>query len=103
MKPGAVITLSIQKMTLCMLMGSVLMLLFALPLRAQGATADVLGTVTDSTGAVVPDAKVTIRSVSRTKAKAFDAVPKMGDGLPKPACRSWLQTARCCCAQKAWW
>ena len=47
--------------------------------------------------------KVTVSSVSRTKAKAFDAVPKMGDGLPKPACRSWLQTARCCCAQKAWW
>ena len=42
-------------------------------------------------------------SVSRTKAKAFDAVPKMGDGLPEPACRSWLQTARCCCVQKAWW
>ena len=38
--------------------------------------------------------------VSRTKAEAFDAVPKMGDGLPEPACRSWLQTARCCCVRK---
>lgn len=31
-------------------------------LRAQMATADVLGTVTDPTGAVVVDAKVTIRN-----------------------------------------
>ena len=40
--------------------------------------------------------------VSRTRAQARDAVPKMGDGLPEPACRSRLQTARCCCVQKAW-
>jgi len=42
-------------------------------------------------------------SVSRTQARACDAVLKMGVGLPKPACRSRLQTARCCCVQKAWW
>ena len=42
-------------------------------------------------------------SVSRTQAKACDAVLKMGVGLPKSACRGRLQTARCCCAQKAWW
>ncbi len=42
-------------------------------------------------------------SVSRTQAKACGAVLKMGAGLPKPACRSRLQTARCCCVQKAWW
>jgi transposase, IS5 family len=41
--------------------------------------------------------------VSRTRAQARDAVLKMGEGLPKPACRSRLQTARCCCVQKAWW
>jgi|SRR5665647_2362831 len=41
--------------------------------------------------------------VSRTQAKACDAVLKMGAGLPKSACRSWFQTARCCCVQKAWW
>ena len=41
--------------------------------------------------------------VSRTRAQARDAVPKMGDGLPEPACRSGLQTTRCCCAQNAWW
>ena len=35
--------------------------------------------------------------VSRTRAQARDAVPKMGEGLPEPACRSRLQTARCCC------
>jgi hypothetical protein len=23
-------------------------------------------------------------------------------GLPKPACRGRLQTARCCCVEKAW-
>ena len=42
-------------------------------------------------------------SVSRTQAQACGAVLKMGIGLPKPACRSRLQTARCCCVQKAWW
>ncbi|MGF6874024.1 transposase-like protein [Paraburkholderia sp. MM5477-R1] len=42
-------------------------------------------------------------SVSRTQARACGAVLKMGAGLPKPACRSRLQTARCCCVQKAWW
>jgi IS5 family transposase len=35
--------------------------------------------------------------VSRTRAQARDAVLKMGDGLPESACRSRLQTARCCC------
>ncbi|MGF6653185.1 hypothetical protein OKW34_003774 [Paraburkholderia youngii] len=39
-------------------------------------------------------------SVSRTQAKACDAVLKMGVGLPKPACRSRLRTARCCCVRK---
>jgi hypothetical protein len=34
------------------------------PLPAQEATADVLGTVTDSTGAVVPNAKVTIHNLN---------------------------------------
>jgi len=41
--------------------------------------------------------------VSRTRAQARDAVLKMGDGLPESACRSRLQTTRCCCVQKAWW
>jgi len=40
--------------------------------------------------------------VSRTQAKACGAVLKMGVGLPESACRSRLQTARCCCVQKAW-
>jgi IS5 family transposase len=40
--------------------------------------------------------------VSRTRAQARDAVLKMGDGLPEPAYRSRLQTARCCCVQEAW-
>jgi hypothetical protein len=35
-------------------------------------------------------------SVSRTQAKACGAVLKMEVGLPKPDCRSRLQTARCC-------
>jgi IS5 family transposase len=41
--------------------------------------------------------------VSRTRAQARDAVLKMGDGLPEPAYRSRLQTARCCCVEKARW
>ena len=40
--------------------------------------------------------------VSRTQAKACGAVLKMGVGLPESACRSRLQTTRCCCVQKAW-
>jgi IS5 family transposase len=35
--------------------------------------------------------------VSRTRARARDAVLKMGDGLPESAYRSRLQTARCRC------
>jgi hypothetical protein len=56
-----------------------------------------------ATGLIIRAGWVILCSVSRTKAKAFDAVPKMGEGLPEPACRSWLQTARCRCVQKAWW
>ena len=50
----------------------------------------------------VPE-KITIDSVSRTRTEVRGAVSEMGAGLPKPACRSRLQTARCCCVQKAWW
>jgi putative transposase len=50
----------------------------------------------------VPE-KITIDSVSRTRTEVRGAVSEMGVGLPKPACRSRLQTARCCCVQKAWW
>ena len=48
-------------------------------------------------------AKWTCFRVSRTRVRARDAVLKMGVGLPKSACRSRLQTARCCCAFTAWW
>ena len=41
--------------------------------------------------------------VSRTRAQARGTVLKMGAGLPEPACRSRLQTASCCCVEKAWW
>jgi len=41
-------------------------------------------------------------SVSRTQARACDAVPKMEEGLPMSACRSRYQTAQCGCVQKAW-
>jgi transposase len=47
--------------------------------------------------------KILYWGVSRTLASASDAVSKMGVGLPESACRSWLQTTRCCCVQKAWW
>jgi putative transposase len=50
----------------------------------------------------VPD-KITIDSVSRTRTKVRGAVSEMGVGLPKPACRSRLQTAQCCCVQKTRW
>jgi transposase-like protein len=50
----------------------------------------------------VPE-KITIDSVSRTRTEVRGAVSEMGVGLPKPACRSRFQTARCCCVQKAWW
>ena len=50
----------------------------------------------------VPE-KITIDSVSRTRTEVRGAVSEMGVGLSKPACRSRLQTARCCCVQKAWW
>jgi transposase-like protein len=50
----------------------------------------------------VPE-KITIDSVSRTRTEVRGAMSEMGVGLPKPACRSRLQTAQCCCVQKAWW
>ena len=55
--------------------------------------------------APVPDETTILptRRVSRTRAQASDAAPKMGAGLPEPAYRSGLQTASCCCVEKAWW
>jgi len=47
--------------------------------------------------------KVLVHGVSRTRTQVRGAVTEMGEGLPKSACRSWLQTAQCCCVQKAWW
>ena len=42
-------------------------------------------------------------SVSRTQAKACDAVLKMGVGLPKSACRGRLQTATSCEGKESSW
>jgi hypothetical protein len=47
--------------------------------------------------------KILYWGVSRMQVKTCNAVPKMGAGLPELAFRSWLQTARSCCVQKAWW
>src|SRR5690606_29132385 len=41
--------------------------------------------------------------VTNTGQMTCAAVPKMEVGLPKSACRSGLQTTRCCCIQKVWW
>jgi hypothetical protein len=49
-------------------------------MRAQLATADILGTVTDSTGAVVPDAKVTIRNTGTGIASSANS-DKVGEFL----------------------
>jgi Carboxypeptidase regulatory-like domain/TonB dependent receptor len=48
------------------------------PLRGQVGTADVLGTVTDASGAVVPNAKVTIRSLD-TSATRTTTTDERGD------------------------
>ena len=47
--------------------------------------------------------KLLVHGVSRTRTRVRGAVTEMGEGLPKSACRSRLQTARCCCVQKTWW
>jgi transposase len=47
--------------------------------------------------------KILYWGVSRMQVQTCRAVPKMGVGLPKSAFRSWPQTTRSCCAQKAWW
>jgi hypothetical protein len=52
---------------------------------------------------VATDIKVYFCGVSRTQARAYDAVSKRGEGLPKSACRGRRETARCCCVQKARW
>src|SRR5450631_2568825 len=69
-------------------------------------TRDIVGLYLDPpTKAMVlcVDEKSQIQGVSRTRAEARDAIPKMGDGLPKSACRGRLQTAQCCCVKKTWW
>ena len=66
-------------------------------------TRDIVGLYLDPpTKAMVlcVDEKSQIQGVSRTRAEARDAIPKMGDGLPKSACRGRLQTAQCCCVKK---
>jgi len=47
--------------------------------------------------------KILYWGVSRMQVRTCRAVLKMGGGLPESAFRSWLQTTRSCCAQKAWW
>jgi len=54
------------------------LLMTALPAHAQLATADILGTVTDSTGAVIPDAKVTILNTG-TGISASSKSDKVGE------------------------
>jgi IS5 family transposase len=77
------------------------------------------GTIVDATIIGAPsstknaDKRATPRCTRRAKASSgvchehrrqtCGAVLKMGVGLPKPACRSRLQTTRCCCVQKARW
>ncbi|MHB8388834.1 MAG: IS66 family insertion sequence element accessory protein TnpB [Acidobacteriaceae bacterium] len=39
--------------------------------------------------------------VSRMRTQVRNAVPLMGVGLPRSACRSRSQTTECCCVQKA--
>ncbi len=43
--------------------GLVVLLLFGTALRAQQTTADILGTVTDTSGAALPEAKITVRNL----------------------------------------
>ena len=47
--------------------------------------------------------KILYWGVSRMQVKTCRAVLKMGEGLPGSAFRSWLQTTRSRCVQKAWW
>src|ERR1700722_11085531 len=62
------IVITISSRALLKLFGhltSVLLLILLIPgtIRAQSITADVLGTVTDNTGAIVPNAPVTIENM----------------------------------------
>jgi len=45
----------------------------------------------------IKPAKATSGVCHKHRRQTCGAVPKMGEGLPKPACRSRLQTVRCCC------
>jgi hypothetical protein len=53
-----------RQFTICIIAGLVLMCTAAMPSLAQFTTARFSGTVTDETGAVIPDAVVTVRSVA---------------------------------------
>jgi hypothetical protein len=61
-----------NRMKISALLALVLSLLFSLPLRAQVGTADVLGTVTDPTGALVANAKVSVTNIGTAAVRSAD-------------------------------
>src|SRR4029078_2533376 len=64
------------------LIAAVLIVLAALPLRAQAARARVIVTVVDQSGAVVPDATVTVIGIDEsTKASTISPVKSSDKGI----------------------
>src|SRR2546430_9842862 len=57
----------VLELVLC---GSLMVLVFILSTNAQSRTAAIVGTVTDASGAVVPEAKVTVTNVLTGETKA---------------------------------
>ena len=83
-----------RKVCVIMLLGGTL-LLFARPASGQGNLGAITGTVLDTSGAVVPDAALTVTNVeTNVKWTAKQAVPAITGWLCLPADIAWRQRSR---------
>ncbi|WP_416224021.1 DUF2199 domain-containing protein [Thiohalophilus sp.] len=56
-----------------------------------------------SYAAAVPEKKGRRDVCHEHRLTSVELYRRWESGLPESACRGRLQTARCCCVQKAWW
>src|SRR3989442_10518929 len=71
-----------RRMTSCLFSTTVVVLLFSLPLFAQGNFGRILGSVKDSTGAVIPGASVSIIDKDRGLARTLTTDEAGRDNIP---------------------
>ena len=82
----------------CLWRGSAFLVLLAvvlclMPLAAQVSTADILGTITDSSGAVLVDAKITVENPETNLVRA-PPPPTVPETMSFPCCRRAATTLK---------